>query len=84
VLDPSGVIGRLDDCATGSGNLITPLVVWAGAARQVVPNAAEVAGIHRIPAKELLRFDAPLLNQVRGAPQPLLRMPGARWAFDQA
>ena len=78
VLDPSAVIGRLDDYATRSGYLITPLVVWAGAARQVLPNAAEVAAIHRIPAEELLRPDAPLLNQVRGAPHPVLRMPVAQ------
>lgn len=78
VLDPSAVIGRLDDYATRSGYLITPLVVWAGAARQVVPNAAEVAAIHRIPAEELLRADAPLLNLVRGAPHPVLRMPVAQ------
>lgn len=78
VLDPSAVIGRLDDYATRSGYLITPLVVWAGAARQVVPNPAEVAAIHRLPAEELLRPDAPLLNQVRGAPHPVLRMPVAQ------
>jgi 8-oxo-dGTP pyrophosphatase MutT (NUDIX family) len=77
VLDASAVIGRLDDYATRSGYLITPLVVWAGRADHVVPNAAEVAGIHRIPVSELLRADAPLLNQVRGAPHPVLRMPVA-------
>lgn len=49
----------------------------AGAARQVVPNAAEVAAIHRIPGGEFLRPDAPLLNPVRGAPRPVLRMPVA-------
>ncbi|HVO07013.1 MAG TPA: CoA pyrophosphatase, partial [Burkholderiaceae bacterium] len=46
----------------------------------VVPNAAEVASIHRIPVSELLRDDAPLLNHVKGAEHPVLRMPiGARW-----
>ena len=79
-LAPSAVIGRLDDYATRSGYLITPVVVWAGAARGMVPNTDEVASIHRIPGSELLRADAPLLNQVRGAAQPVLRMPvGAGW-----
>ncbi len=79
-LDAGAVLGRLDDYATRSGYLITPVVVWAGAAREVVPNAAEVAAIHRIPAAELLRADAPLLNQVPGAEHPVLRMPiGERW-----
>ncbi len=74
------VLGRLDDYATRSGYVITPVVVWAGPARAVVPSAAEVASIHRIPVSELLRADAPLLNHVRGAEHPVLRMPiGERW-----
>jgi 8-oxo-dGTP pyrophosphatase MutT (NUDIX family) len=64
-LDADAVLGRLDDYATRSGYVITPVVVWAGPARNVVPNAAEVASIHRIPVSELLRADAPLLNHVR-------------------
>jgi mutator protein MutT len=80
VLDESAVLGRLDDYATRSGYVITPVVVWAGAARELTPNAAEVAAIHRIPTRELLRADAPLLNQVRGAEHPVLRMPiGRAW-----
>jgi 8-oxo-dGTP pyrophosphatase MutT (NUDIX family) len=80
MLDAQAVLGRLDDYATRSGYVITPVVVWAGAARDVVPNAAEVASIHRIPVRELLRDDAPLLNHVRGAEHPVLRMPiGQRW-----
>jgi 8-oxo-dGTP pyrophosphatase MutT (NUDIX family) len=79
-LPPDAVIGRLDDYATRSGYVITPLLVWGGAARQLQPNAQEVASIHRLPASELLRSDAPLLNQVRGAAQPVLRMPvGTVW-----
>ena len=79
-LGPAAVLGRLDDYATRSGYLITPVVVWAGAARDLEPNPAEVAAIHRIPAQELLREDAPLLQQEPGAPHPVLRMPvGEGW-----
>ena len=79
-LPPDAVIGRLDDYATRSGYVITPLLVWAGAARVLQPNEQEVASIHRLPASELLRSDAPLLNQVRGAAHPVLRMPvGSVW-----
>jgi len=79
-LTSDAVLGRLDDYATRSGYVITPVVVWAGAARDVAPNAAEVASIHRIPLQELLRGDAPLLNHVKGAEHPVLRMPvGERW-----
>ncbi|MBE7417195.1 MAG: CoA pyrophosphatase [Ideonella sp.] len=79
-LAADAVLGRLDDYATRSGYVITPIVVWAGAARELTPNPAEVAGIHRIPARELLRADAPILNQVKGAAHPVLRMPiGTGW-----
>jgi mutator protein MutT len=80
VLGAEAVLGRLDDYATRSGYVITPVVLWAGAARELRPNAAEVASVHRIPVRELLRDDAPLLNQVKGAEHPVLRMPiGTRW-----
>jgi mutator protein MutT len=80
VLGRDAVCGRLDDYATRSGYLITPVVVWAGAARELTPNTDEVASIHRIPASEMLRADAPLLNHVKGAEHPVLRMPvGERW-----
>ena len=79
-LAADSVCGRLDDYATRSGYVITPVVVWAGPARELTPNAAEVASIHRIPASEMLRDDAPLLNHVKGAEHPVLRMPvGERW-----
>lgn len=79
-LDTEAIVGRLDDYATRSGYVITPVVVWAGAARRLAPNPAEVASLHRIPASEFLRADAPMLNHVRGAEHPVLRMPvGDRW-----
>ncbi len=79
-LGEQAVLGRLDDYATRSGYVITPVVVWAGAARELQANPDEVASIHRIPVSELLRPDAPLLNQPRSQEQPVLRMPvGERW-----
>ena len=79
-LGPEAVIGTLDDYATRSGYVITPVLVWGGAARRLQANPDEVASIHRLPITELMRPDAPLLNQVRGAAQPVLRMPiGTGW-----
>lgn len=79
-LGAAAILGRLDDYATRSGYVITPVVVWAGPARDVQPHEAEVASVHRIPVAEFLRADAPLLNHVRGAEHPVLRMPvGDRW-----
>lgn len=80
VLDPTCVLGRLDDFATRSGFVITPVVVWAGRADTLKCNPAEVASVHRIPAEEFLRDDAPMLNLEDGHPQPVLRMPvGDTW-----
>ena len=79
-LTPGSVLGRLDDYATRSGYLITPVVVWGGAASGLRPDPAEVASVHRIRLGEFLRADAPILNQVQGAAHPVLRMPvGERW-----
>jgi 8-oxo-dGTP pyrophosphatase MutT (NUDIX family) len=79
-LEPRQIVGRLDDYATRSGYVITPVLMWAGAAEGMSANPAEVASIHRIPSAELLRDDAPILNQVPGADHPVLRMPiGSHW-----
>jgi 8-oxo-dGTP pyrophosphatase MutT (NUDIX family) len=79
-LDPSAVLGRLDDFVTRSGFIITPVVVWADAARQLQANPAEVASIHRIPITEFMRSDSPQLTQEDHSPHPMLRMPvGDYW-----
>ena len=79
-LDDSAVLGRLDDYATRSGYVITPVLMWGGEARQLQANEAEVASIHRIATQEFLRADAPLLQTVDGTDQPVLRMPvGDSW-----
>jgi len=74
------VLGRLDDYVTRSGFVITPVVVWAGAARALVANPAEVQSIHRIPVEEFLRADAPMLSAGADPDRPVLRMPvGDHW-----
>lgn len=79
-LPPDAILGRLDDYVTRSGFAITPVVVWGGAARTLVPNAAEVASVHRIPLREFLRADAPLLDPCADSVHPVLRMPvGNGW-----
>jgi len=79
-IGPDAVLGRLDDYTTRSGYVITPVLVWAPAARELVANPAEVASMHRLPLAELQRDDAPLLNSVKGSEHPVLRMPvGSAW-----
>lgn len=79
-IEPSGVLGLLDDFATRSGYVITPVVVWGGAARALTPNPAEVRSVHRIPVAEFMRDDAPILERLEGSEHPVLKMPvGANW-----
>lgn len=79
-LAADAVIGRLDDYATRSGYVITPVLMWGGRADGLQANEAEVDSIHRIAVQEFLRADAPLLNHVPGAEHPVLRMPvGSSW-----
>ena len=79
-LDGAHVLGCLDDYATRSGFVITPVVVWAGAVAQLQPNPDEVASIHRIPVTEFLRADAPMLDESAHSPHPVLCMPvGDSW-----
>jgi mutator protein MutT len=77
VLDASTVLGRLDDFVTRSGFVITPVVVWAGAARTLIANPAEVQSIHRIPITEFMRSDAPILQPSADPAHPVLLMPVA-------
>jgi len=74
------VLGRLDDYTTRSGFTITPVVVWGGQDVELKPNPAEVESIHRIPIREFLREDAPLLDKIPESEKPVLRMPvGNSW-----
>ena len=79
-LDASTILGRLDDYATRSGYVITPVVVWIEDLSALQPNPDEVALVHQVPLNELLRDDAPLLETLESAEQPALRMPlGNEW-----
>jgi 8-oxo-dGTP pyrophosphatase MutT (NUDIX family) len=74
-LPRESVMGRLDDYATRSRFVITPVVVWAGPGVELTANPGEVRSIHRIPVAEFLRDDAPLLEENRNGENPILCMP---------
>lgn len=79
-LGEDSLLGRLDDFVSRSGYVITPVLVWAGAARELLPNPQEVRSIHRIPVTEFLRADAPMLENRADSAHPVLRMPvGDSW-----
>jgi 8-oxo-dGTP pyrophosphatase MutT (NUDIX family) len=69
------VLGLLDDYATRSGFVITPVVVWAGHDPQIVANPAEVAASFVIPLTELDRPDAPRFVTIPESDRPVVQMP---------
>jgi 8-oxo-dGTP pyrophosphatase MutT (NUDIX family) len=65
-------LGLLDDYATRSGYVITPVVLWAGTGPALTPNPDEVGELYRVPLSEIdvePRFitipesDAPVIQQ---------------------
>ena len=79
-LGPDSVIGRMDDYTTRSGFTISPVVLWGGCVETLIPNPDEVESIHRIPIKEFLRNDAPILEDIPESQHPVLLMPvGHSW-----
>lgn len=69
-IEPSQVLGLLDDFPTRSGFVITPVVVWNNNAKALTPNPDEVAGVHEIPLSELTQPD--LANFEETATTPIL------------
>jgi len=79
-IEPDAILGRLDDYVTRSGFVISPVVIWAGDKTALNANPDEVELIHRIPLRELLREDAPILENISESTQPVLKMPlGDDW-----
>ena len=74
-LDASAVLGLLDDYPTRSGYVITPVVVWGAAEGDVVPNAAEVAAVYRVPLADLDAPDVPRLITIPESDRPVIQVP---------
>jgi 8-oxo-dGTP pyrophosphatase MutT (NUDIX family) len=71
---PGEVLGVLDDFATRSGYLMTPVVMWGGpVSAGMRRNASEVAGIYVVPLSD---FDVPpRLLTIPESPRPVLQLP---------
>lgn len=74
-LDEAAVLGRLDDYATRSGFVVTPVVLWAPAGDALRPNPAEVAAVFRVALAELDRPDVPRLLSLPGRERPVIQVP---------
>jgi len=73
-LSPTAIIGQLDDYATRSGYLISPVVAWAPPEVRARPSSAEVARVYRIPLAELRREDAPEFLTIPESERPVVRL----------
>lgn len=73
-LDPSVVLGLLDDYSTRSGYRMTPVVMWAGAVtEQIAPNPAEVAKAYVAHASD---YDVdPMFASIPESDAPVIRVP---------
>ena len=74
-LGDDSVLGVLDDYGTRSGFIITPIVVWSGAAVTLTPNPDEVASVHRIPLAELDKPEVPRLVSIPESERPVIQLP---------
>lgn len=74
-LDPTEVLGMLDDYPTRSGYLITPVVVWAAETGGMRPNPGEVQSIHPFALGELTRPDSPVFLTIPESDRPVIRLP---------
>jgi 8-oxo-dGTP pyrophosphatase MutT (NUDIX family) len=71
---PGDVLGMLDDYATRSGYLITPVVVWGGPVSAAMNGpTSEVAEIHVIPLADL--DVAPRLRRIPQSASPVIQLP---------
>jgi 8-oxo-dGTP pyrophosphatase MutT (NUDIX family) len=74
-LASDSVLGRLDDYATRSGYVITPVVVWGGGDVELRPDPAEVAHAYRIGLHELCRPDSPRFVTIPESDRPVVQVP---------
>jgi 8-oxo-dGTP pyrophosphatase MutT (NUDIX family) len=69
------VLGLLDDFATRSGYVITPVVLWGPNVSELRPNPSEVARAYRVPLSELYHPQAPILFRIEESDSPVLALP---------
>jgi 8-oxo-dGTP pyrophosphatase MutT (NUDIX family) len=72
-LDADAELGALDDYATRSGYLITPVVLWAGDEPPLRPNPGEVSEVHRVPL-DVIDVD-PRFVAIPESDAPVIQLP---------
>ena len=73
-LEADSVLGWLDDYATRSGFVITPVVLWCGANAALVPDPYEVFAVYRIGLQHLLDGE-PRFVPIPESERPVVQIP---------
>ncbi len=73
-LEPQSVVGWLDDYATRSGYVITPVVLWGGANPALKPARDEVLAVYRLSLRELVDAE-PRFVAIPQSDRPVLQLP---------
>jgi 8-oxo-dGTP pyrophosphatase MutT (NUDIX family) len=73
-LDADSVVGWLDDYATRSGFVITPVVLWCGEGPTLKPDPDEVLAVYRIGLHALLGGE-PRFIPIPESERPVLQLP---------
>lgn len=74
-LDESAVLGMLDDYATRSGYVITPVVVWGAGDIELAPSPDEVLAAYRIGLHELCQDSSPRFVSIPESDRPVVQVP---------
>jgi 8-oxo-dGTP pyrophosphatase MutT (NUDIX family) len=75
LFDESHVLGLLDDYATRSGYVMTPVVVWGGADVTLAPSPDEVLAAYRVGLHQLARPDSPRFVDIPESDRPVVQVP---------
>lgn len=75
VRSTDAVLGFLDDYATRSGFVITPVVVWGGDDAEITPDPVEVAAVYRVRLAVLEDPRVPQLRRIPESDRPVISIP---------
>ena len=73
-VEPTRVLGVLDDYVTRSGYAITPVVAWLDERSVPTPNPDEVASVHRIRLDHIGHEDAVEFITIPESDRPVIRL----------
>ncbi|WP_285031909.1 CoA pyrophosphatase [Mycolicibacterium sp. lyk4-40-TYG-92] len=74
-LPGDSVLGLLDDYATRSGYVITPVVLWGGGRLDPRPSPDEVVAVYRVGLHQLQRPDSPRFISIPESDRPVVQIP---------